>query len=352
MTVEDIIMRYDGRKFTAYEEIFFRNFCRYLRNSASPSKLEHMSEILEGVFYDKMNMLKEGIAVTDRSSPVLITVVKDELTRMREFFRHYRRIGVRKFVILDNASQDGTREFCMSQDDADVFSIERPFTSARHVSWINKLLMRYGFDRWYISVDADELLDFPGSENFCVDDLVRAAEHIGLFRVAAVTVDFYPDADLFAFPNDCIRWEDTCWFDTDGYEMRKSGRCWRMVGGPRKRVLGTYSVLSKYPLFYLRPQDIFLSVHYLWPFKENFASKWFLVLKHYEFLNKEDKRKMTAIIEHGNYASNSREYKEMLETMSRNSALSFWNTSSVKYNSSENLMELPFMSSIFQEVKS
>ena len=352
MTVDDIIRRYEGRKFSACEAMFFRNFCRCLRNYAPHSKLEHMSKILEGVFDDKMNVLKEDINVTDKASPVLITVVKDELTRMREFFRHYRRIGVRKFVILDNASQDGTREFCMSQNDTDVFSIERPFTSARHVSWINKLLLRYGFDRWYISVDADELLDFPSSENFGVDDLVQAAKDLGLFRVAAVTVDFYPDADLFAFPNDCIRWEDTCWFDTDSYEMRKSGRCWRMVGGPRKRVLGTYSVLSKYPLFYLRPQDIFLSVHYLWPFSENFASKWFLVLKHYEFLNKEDRRKITAIIERANYASNSREYKEMLETMSRHSALSFWHTGSVKYSTSADLMKLPFMSSIFEEAKS
>ena len=351
MIVEDIIRRYEGRKFSASEEIFFRNFCRYLRNDAAPSKLEHMSEILEGVFDDKMNMLKEGITVADKSSPVLITVVKDELIRIREFFRHYRRIGVKKFIILDNASQDGTREFCMSQDDTDVFSIERSFTSARHVSWINKLLLRYGFGRWYISVDADELLDFPGSENFGVDDLVRAAELLGLCRVAAVTVDFYPDADLFAFPNDSIHWDNVCWFDTDGYEMRKSKRCLRMVGGPRKRVLGTYSVLSKYPMFYLRPQDIFISVHYLWPFKENFASKWFLVLKHYEFLNEEDRRKMAAIIEQSNYASNSREYKEMLETVNGNPALSFWHIGSAKYSLSANLMELPFMSSIFQEVQ-
>ena len=351
MTAEDIIRRYNGRKFTACEEIFFRNVCSYLKNDASHSKLEHMSEILEGVFDDKMNMLKEEIPITNNSSPVLITVVKDELTRMREFFRHYRRIGVRKFVILDNVSHDGTREFCMSQDDADVFSVEQSFTSARHVSWINRLLMRYGFDRWYISVDADEFLDFPGSENYSVDDLVRAAENLGLFRVAAVTVVFYPDADLFAFPDDSIRWDDVCWFDTDSYETRDSRRCRRMVGGPRKRVLGTYSVLSKYPLFYLRPQDVFLSVHYMWPFRENFASKWFLVLKHYEFLNEEDRRKMTAIIERGNYASNSREYKEMLEAMRKNPALSFWHTGSVRYTSSENLMELPFMSAIFQEGK-
>ena len=351
MKPEDIIRRYDGRKFTACEAVFFRNFCRYLRNDAPASKLEQMGEILEGFFDDKMTLLKEGLDVADKASPVLIAVVKDELTRMREFFRHYRRIGVRKFAILDNDSQDGTREFCMSQDDADVFSIERPFTSARHVSWINKLLMRYGYDRWYISVDADELLDFPGSEDYGVDDLVRAARHLGLCRVAAVTVDFYPDADLFVFPDDSIRWDATCWFDTDSYETRESRRCWRMAGGPRKRVLGTYSVLSKYPLFYLRPQDIFLSVHYLWPFRENFASKWFLVLKHYEFLNEEDRRKMTAITERGNYASNSREYREMLETMSGKSALSFWYAGSAKYTSSANLTELPFMSAILQEAK-
>ena len=60
---------------------------------------------------------------------------------------------------------------------------------------------------------------------------------------------------------------------------------------------------------------------------------------------------MIAIIEHGSYASNSREYKEMLETMDGNSALSFWHIGSAKYSLSANLMELPFMSSIFQEVQ-
>lgn len=347
MTVDDIIRRYEGRNFTPSETAFFRNFCRCLRHFKKPEKLEHLSAILSGVLDDTITPIKVSGSLPGNDSPVLVTVVKDELVRMREFFRHYRRLGVEKFVILDNDSHDGTKEFCLSQDDADVFSVTHPFTSARHVSWVNKLLMLYGVGRWYLSVDADEILDYPDSEQHGVDSVVRAAEGLGLSRIAAVTVDFYPRAELFSFPGDSIRWEEACWFDTDSYKETESSHRRRIVGGPRKRVLNTYSALSKYPLFRLGAEDVFLSVHYLWPFGENFASDWFLVLKHYEFLNEEDRRKMTAIIERGNYATNSREYREMEAAMCGKSALSFWHNGSERYTSSESLRKIPFLSSIF-----
>ena len=276
--------------------------------------------------------------------PILVCVVKKELVRMKKFFEYYRKIGITQFVIIDNDSTDGTLDLCINQDNANVYSVKKIYSSARRVGWINQVLSRYGRNRWYIVADADELIDYVGSDSFSINNLISSLTKKRIKRVLGLQVNFYSKENSFEMSKDSINWDDCVYFDVDSYEKQNSKRCVWYVGGPRKRVFETYSLLTKYPLFYFDNNTLNISSHYLYPFEDNFKSPCLLCIKHYEFLNQSDYTKMIEIKKNGNYANGSREYAEMLTVIQNKNILTFFDIkSSCKYASSYDLLKIKYL---------
>lgn len=337
-----VIAKY--RKTSPYNSSLIEGFLDFLYKEGDEVNINRFDEILDSIENDRVETIRRRQPPENRMSPILICVFKNELVRLQRFFQHYRNIGIKLFVMLDNNSSDGSREFCMEQDDADVFEVTHAFSSARHVAWVNKILEMYGRERWYLSVDADELLDYIESEHYDISAIVRYAHKNQFYRLPAIQVEFYAKDELFSRLGNDISWSETVYFDVDSYETQESKRGYWIVGGPRKRVLNTYSLLTKYALFYYDNNDVYISMHYLYPYSSNFGKPIFLVLKHYEFLNEEDLKKMNAIIKRQNYAANSKEYKEMYRVIDKERKVTFWSDKSAQYNDSSSLCKLPFLS--------
>lgn len=319
------------------DEIWVNNFLHYLQNEGQNFNSIRFRHLIEGQFLDNLICLTRKI-FSDKKFPILVCVVRNELVRMQKLLLHYRKLGIFQFVVIDNDSSDGTLEYCLQQSDVAVFSVKEKFSSPRHVAWINQVLSYYGYERWYLVVDSDELLDYVGSESYSVGHLLKWAEKNEIYRLRALQVEMYNKLPLFSENGDEIDWESMCYFDCDSYESQNVPRCPWIVGGPRKRVLNTYSLLTKFPLFYLRRNDLNISMHYLYPYEDNFKSPCFLVLKHYEFINVNDYKKMNRIISQNLFASDSREYKEMAVNL--NSSVKFYHENSVRYNTSNDLLKI------------
>ena len=88
-------------------------------------------------------------------SPLVISVVKNEIDRMHDFLWHYRGAGIERFMFVDNVSTDGTLEYLDAQPDVDVYRRRGPFDWRLKQGWINKIIEIYGCNQWYIYVDAD-----------------------------------------------------------------------------------------------------------------------------------------------------------------------------------------------------
>lgn len=305
---------------------------------------ERCKDLLSSYLCD---ILHEEVIKSDfknKETPVLICVVKNERIRMEYFFEHYRKIGISQFSIIDNNSSDGTKEICSVQDDVNLFSVDTEYSSARRVGWINQILTKYGRDRWYLLVDADELIDYVGSEEYTINHLIDKIKQQGGTRVLGLQVDFYPKEKLFSMKDDNIEWDKCVYFDYDTYIEQDSKRCVWFVGGPRKRVLNTFSLLTKYPLFYYDSSTLNISSHYLYPFDSNLSMPCILCIKHYEFINEKDYEKMKIVVEKGIYASKSREYVEMLEKIDKKRDLSFYDDIySSKYTSSNDLLKVKYI---------
>jgi hypothetical protein len=83
--------------------------------------------------------------------------VRDEMLRLPTTLDHYRKIGVGRFLVVDNGSADGTKEFLLDQPDCHVFVTHNSYSEAGYgIEWQHCLLDEYGTNHWCLVVDADE----------------------------------------------------------------------------------------------------------------------------------------------------------------------------------------------------
>ena len=174
--------------------------------------------------------------------------VRDEMPQLADFLAHHRRLGVHRFVVVDNMSDDGSFEFLAAQKDVALYRTGEDFgQSATGMRWINELMRRYNA-RWRLFLDADERFLFAGCESASIDDLLDALEAEGAEAMAAIVLDMFPER-LFDAGGAAAPLSAHVWFDAD-YRWRGEIRApyARPMGGARARLFGSQEYLQKVPL--------------------------------------------------------------------------------------------------------
>lgn len=127
----------------------------------------------------------------------VVSVVRDEMLMLPHFLDHYRRLGVRCFVFVDNLSDDGTREMLLSMPDVVLYSADTEYRQSHYgVAWQQAVLANHGLGKWVLLADADELLVYRNCETRALIDLVREVEQQGCDAVRLLMVDMYPGGEL------------------------------------------------------------------------------------------------------------------------------------------------------------
>jgi hypothetical protein len=185
-------------------------------------------------------------------------LVRNERIRLPWLLAYYRRLGVSRFLILDNGSDDGTVAWLLAQGrDVHVFRTEASFgCSGAGMRWTNHLLDSHGCGAWCLTIDADEALVYPASESVPLPALAAYLDQAGAEAMAAPMLDLYAAAPL-----DSVRYqpgesliEAFPWFDATGYVRRYSNDFpyFRLHGGARARLFHSHAaagpVLQKLPL--------------------------------------------------------------------------------------------------------
>jgi hypothetical protein len=264
----------------------------------------------------------------DPRTPLLVAVLRNEAAVVGELLAHYRGLGVTRFALIDNGSDDATADLLAAEPDVDLYSVRRPFPGKQ--GWVNALIARYGYDRWYLHVDADEHLVFDGAPAHGrpgrgLVELIGFAEARGLRRLRGMLVDMYAAGPLLAPPEGGGLAERFRLFDGAGYaEALCLGRISRK-GGPRKRRFGFAGggfdpELTKYPLFHIREGEVAAGPHVLYPYPDNYASDCFLALLHYKFGPGFFAKAERATAER-NYWRGSLEYGRYLEALAEDPGL-------------------------------
>jgi glycosyltransferase involved in cell wall biosynthesis len=207
--------------------------------------------------------------VRSPSGPVagirLFSAMRNERDILPLFLDHYRKLGVARFVIVDNDSSDGSRELLLDQPDVELHHTAASYAAANAGSlWIDALLEEQAGGRWIAYADADELLVYDGCDRHPLPALAGRLDALGETKLLAPLLDVYSHP---ATPQDLL-------FDALPEQWHNTGRSPHITGGPRCRMAAAIDgaqppALTKYPLVRYGPRVSFVNVHFPEPRREN-----------------------------------------------------------------------------------
>lgn len=284
---------------------------------------------------------------------VLICVTRNAAKLLSSFLAHYRRVGVARFAFVDDRSDDGTRTLLEAEPDVDLFASDADFRqTAGGLVWRDMLVERYGRKRWYLSVDSDEYLVYPGYEDRPLSSFVADLERHRLRRAHAPMLDIYPDGPLGgarpAAAPDAFPTEISPFFDGVGYEIGHETFGTAVRGGPRRRLFGVEMRMSKFPLLFADRATRFAggSHHGPLPLGRNFLPVHAVLLHHKFPAGAVDD--FHEIARRGTHSGKSAFYKKIVAQDDFNEATDLRYPGSVRFEGSRQLVDLGFMQDLRQ----
>ena len=190
---------------------------------------------------------RDMVVVADRSKAIgpgailLMSTVRNERIRLPYFMRYYRDLGVDHFLFVDNASDDGTREYLAEQPDVSIWTTPASYKSAHFgVDWLTHLQRRFADGHWCLTVDVDEFLVYPFCETRPLRALTDWLDASAVRSFSAMLLDMYPKGPVQARPyhEGQNPFEFAQWFDSGNYTIHRNpgnGNLW-IQGGPRARM--------------------------------------------------------------------------------------------------------------------
>lgn len=127
----------------------------------------------------------------------VVAVMRNEMFMLPHFLAHYRQLGVRNFMIVDNLSDDGSREYLLQQEDVALFCVRGAYKDALFgVTWQLALLSAFRRAKWSLVADADELLTWQHPQVQSLPDLLAAPEFAQADAARVFMLDMYPRTPL------------------------------------------------------------------------------------------------------------------------------------------------------------
>lgn len=198
------------------------------------------------------------------TAPTIFAILRNEMYFLEAFLDHYRALGIERFVLLDDRSDDGSRELLLAQPDVTLLASDRrygdrlalPGTLSDRINegrilfvWRALLHKRFSPGRWAAQVDLDEFIELPPGRRF--GDIFAELDAAPFDAVWGAMLDAYP-ADLEELSArrgtsrlDC---KEAWYFDAQPHLQLRAGRRPRALHpGARARLYHTYGATRLYP---------------------------------------------------------------------------------------------------------
>lgn len=180
----------------------------------------------------------------NRSDILVFSTLRNERPRLPWFLDYYRKQGVAHFLIVDNDSDDGSRDYLADQPDVSLWTTKASYKKAGFgMNWLNWLLRKYGTGHWCLTVDPDEFFVYPFCDTRPLEALTDWLDSHDQPSFPAMLLDMYPKGPLSAQPYEegTDPFAIARWFDSGNYSIRKNAdqhNLW-IQGGPRARLFFT-----------------------------------------------------------------------------------------------------------------
>lgn len=129
----------------------------------------------------------------------VVACMRNEMFMLPHFLAHYRKLGVRAFLIADNCSDDGTREYLLEQPDVALFSVDTDYRLSHYgVAWQQAMMAAFRVDKWSLVADADELLVWQHKQSQTLAQLLKTPAFKTANAARIFMLDMYPQGPLEA----------------------------------------------------------------------------------------------------------------------------------------------------------
>jgi hypothetical protein len=265
--------------------------------------------------------------------------VRNEILRLPWFLDYHRRLGVDRFLLVDNGSTDGTTDLLLSQPRVHVFWTTDSF-ARMGMRWLNRLLGRHGIGHWTLTLDADELLVYPGCERAGLRALTSYLDRSGAEAMECLMVDMYSAATIRDTPyRPGQSFLEACpYFDDDVLEAGLGGARRRLFWRDGDPVKPPY--LRKIPLArWRRGLSFRASTHFL---DDARLSQVRGALLHFKLFNDFHEKVAIGVAENQHW-KDSREYRHYLAAIEENPDLRPFYEGSIRFRDSQQLVDLGIM---------
>lgn len=127
----------------------------------------------------------------------VVAVIRNEMFMLPHFLAHYRALGVSSFLIADNLSDDGSREYLLEQPDVALFSVDTDYRESQYgVAWQQALMAQFRPGKWSLVADADELLVWQRDQHQTLPELLSTPDFAQAEAVRIFMLDMYPQGPL------------------------------------------------------------------------------------------------------------------------------------------------------------
>ena len=267
--------------------------------------------------------IKSASKPMDRHDLACFLVERNEHLRLEGFFDYYRRLGVSRFYVIDNASDDGkTLDLLLDQEDVELYTTPQAYSQSLYgVKWAELLIQAKRLGRWNLVLDADELLMLDERYE-TLPELCNALDEEGYDALYTPFVDMYARGAIAQTPyRPAEEILEVCGYhDKHFYTFYTPyggilGVTPTYQGGIRSRIFGLDRVvLNKLPLFRYAPHlNLREGLHWIDHARYRMGEAVLLHFKYIETFHEYVEREI-ARGQHWNGASEYRKYHEMLRS--------------------------------------
>lgn len=287
---------------------------------------------------------------------IVLCLIRDGELHVKSFIEHYFRLGIKHIVLLDNNSTDATVTIAQNYKNVTILQTELAFKYYK-MAMREYLIRRFSKrGRWILSVDADELFDYPFSNIAPLNALLNYLNQNSYTAVVAHMLDMFSDKPLANQESrisdslrDTYQYYDLNNITKMGYYFPGNQTANKKIavyfGGIRKTVFGSDNkvgvILTKHPLFFCdgKMKPLFINEHDV---RYARIADFSCVLYHYKFLDDFHLRAARNAYEES-YFNNSAEYKRYLKVLERIPHLQIKQDTSQKLSSVNELIDNGFL---------
>jgi hypothetical protein len=209
----------------------------------------------------------------DADELVVLVLERNGLAYVDMFVDHYSSLGAKHIVFLDNCSTDGTVQALRAYENVTVLQTGLPY-KRYNVAMKRYLIERFGQGRWTLSVDIDELFEYPYSDVVSLRSLLGYLNENSYTAVVSYMLDMFPEASLSenlldkgVSLKESHRFYDISEVRTQDYHdvgdignVLANEGIMILKGGVQKGIFNVSPLLIKHPLIFfdgeIRPMDL------------------------------------------------------------------------------------------------